>query len=100
MKARVRHTVPIQPRGLGKNVRIKSAVVFVVGIDAHGDVACIRLVAGHPLLVPAAMESVKRWKFQADRESACGKLVLALSTLKPDMGLQILEAEPSLRNRF
>ena len=95
MKARLRHTVPVQPPALGKDVRIKGVVVFVVGIDAHGNLLCIRLVSGHPLLVTAAIDSVKQWKFQPGVQPTCGKLVLALSTMKPDMGLKVLTTEPS-----
>ena len=99
MKARLRHTVAVQAPALGKDARITGVVVFVVGIDAHGDVSCIRLVSGHPLLVAPAIDSVKRWKFQGGVQTTCGKLVVALSTLKPDMGLKVLETEPSTRQR-
>ncbi len=94
MKARLRHTVPVSPLALGKDVRIKGTVVFVVGIDRAGSVGCIRLVSGRPMLVATAMDSVKHWKFQADAEPTCDKLVLALSTLERDMGLRVLEMEP------
>lgn len=95
MKARLRHTVPVLPPARGRDVRVKGIVVFVVRFNTRGEVECIRLVSGHPLLVTTAMESVKHWKFRAGVEATCGKLVLALSTLKPDMGLQVLETEPS-----
>ena len=94
MKARLRHTVAVQPPALGKDVRVKGNVVFVAGIDVHGGVVCIRLVSGHPLLVAAAIDSVRQWKFQAGAQPTCGKLALALSTLKPEMGLHVLETEP------
>ncbi len=94
MKARLRHTVPVSALA-GKDVRIKGTVVFVVGLDSEGNVNCIRFVSGHPMLVPTAMESVKRWKFQAGTGPTCGKLALALSTLEPDMGLQVLSTEPA-----
>jgi len=98
-KARLRRTVPVHAPALGKDVRIKGIVVFVVGIgiDAHGDVVCIRLVSGHPLLVAPAIDSVKQWKFQAGVQPTCGKLTLALSTMKLDMGLKVLGTEPSSR---
>jgi hypothetical protein len=91
--------VPVQRPALGKDVRIKGIVVFVVRIDDHGDVACIRLVSGHPLLVAAAIDSVKQWKFQAGAHPTCGKLALALSTMRPEMGLKVLETEPPLHQR-
>jgi hypothetical protein len=99
MKARLRHTMPVLPPGLGKDVRVEGNVVFVVGFDTRGDVVCIRSISGHPLLVASAIDSLKHWKFQAGPEPICGRLVLSLSTLKPDMGLQILETEPSSPQR-
>jgi hypothetical protein len=94
MKARLLHTVPVQPPALGKGVRVKGFVVFVIQIDVHGDVVCIRLVSGHPLLIAPAIDSVTQWKFQAGAQPTCGKLALALSTMKPEMGLQVLDTEP------
>ena len=99
MKARLRHKVPIQPPAFGKNVRVKGVVALVVGIDPHGGVLCIRLVSGHPLLVAPALESVKQWKLKAGVQPTCGKLVLALSTMEPDMGLKVLETEPTTGQR-
>jgi len=99
MKARLRHTVPVQAPALGKDVRIKGIVVFVIGIDVNGDVVCIRMVSGHPLLVAPAIDSVKHWKFQAGVQPTCGKLALALSTMKPEMDLKVLETEPSSGQR-
>ena len=95
MKARLRHTVPVLPPPLGKDVRLKGIVVFVVGLDGRGDVVCIRLMSGHPLLAATALDSVKHWNFRADGNRLCGPLVLSLSTLNRDMGLQILDSEPA-----
>jgi len=99
MKARLRHSEPVLPPSMGNRVRVKGVVVLVVGFSASGDVTCLQVVSGHPLLIPSAMESLKRWKFQplADdprRETVCGKLVLALSTTEPNMGLQLLDEKP------
>jgi hypothetical protein len=99
VKTRVRHTVPVHRPALGKDVRINGIVVFVVGIGDHGDVVCIRVVSGHPLLLAPAIDSVKQWKFQAGAQPTCGKLALALSTMKPEMGLKVLETEPPSRQR-
>ncbi len=95
MKVRLRRTVAVQSPELGKDVRIKGVVIFVVGIGTRGEVSCIRLVSGHPLLVAPAIDSLKRWTFQGGIQPTCGKLVLALSTLKPDMGLKVLDREPT-----
>jgi protein TonB len=34
-------------------------------IDQQGHVSDIRVVQGHPLLIPAAIEAVKQWEFEA-----------------------------------
>ncbi len=95
MKARLRHTEPMMPPPLGRKVRIKGIVVFVVAFDSSGRVTCVRLVSGHPLLIPGAMESLKRWKFQrSQRKTMCGTLVLALDTTQTNMGLRVLGAAP------
>ena len=97
MKARLRHTVPVAQPPLGNQVRVTAIVVLVVGFDIVGDVVCIRVISGHPLLVGTVVDSVRHWKFQSGAEPNCGRLVLSLSTLKQDMGLQILEKNPSSR---
>jgi protein TonB len=33
-------------------------------IDTNGNVKEVNLVSGHPMLAPAAMEAVKRWKYK------------------------------------
>jgi protein TonB len=33
-------------------------------ISANGTIQDLKLISGHPLLVPAAMEAVKQWVYQ------------------------------------
>jgi len=49
---------------LAKSARIQGAVVLQIGIGADGTVQDIKLVSGHPLLAPAAMQAVKQWVYQ------------------------------------
>jgi len=97
MKIRLRHTEPILQPSVGHEIRVKGVVVLVVGFSASGEVTCIQLVSGHPLLVPGVMESVKKWKFQPfvdapQSKTVCGTLVLSLSTTEP--GLRVLDEKP------
>jgi periplasmic protein TonB len=39
-------------------------VVLKVEISPEGDVTDLSLVSGHPLLVPAAIDAVKQWKYK------------------------------------
>jgi hypothetical protein len=63
-KARLRQRSPISSPLLYRSMRITNAVLFFkVVIDPDGNVVCIRVVSGHPLVVGAAIESIKTWKF-------------------------------------
>jgi TonB family protein len=54
---------PIYPE-LAKQARIQGAVELKVWISAEGTVDQIKLISGHPLLVKAAMDAVKEWRFR------------------------------------
>ena len=47
-----------------RQARIQGTVVLKALIDANGDVEDLTLVSGHPMLVPAALEAVKHWKYK------------------------------------
>lgn len=44
--------------------RIQGSVVMAVIIGKDGSVQSERLISGHPLLAPAAMDAVKQWKYR------------------------------------
>ncbi len=50
--------------GLAFNSRIAGTVDIGLGISPEGDVANYRVLSGHPLLVPSAVEAIRQWKFQ------------------------------------
>ncbi|MBI3209557.1 MAG: M56 family metallopeptidase [Candidatus Solibacter usitatus] len=47
-----------------KAARIQGTVRMNVEIDAAGKVSNVELVAGHPILVPAAMDAVRQWEYE------------------------------------
>ncbi|MCU1238431.1 MAG: TonB family protein [Candidatus Solibacter sp.] len=49
---------------LAKQSRISGVVHFAVVIAKDGTVIDIKVIGGHPLLVPAALEAVKNWVYQ------------------------------------
>jgi protein TonB len=55
--------MPAYPPG-AKAARIQGHVVLDVIIGKDGSVLEIKLVSGHPLLAPAAMEAVKQWTYK------------------------------------
>jgi TonB family protein len=49
---------------LARQARISGVVRLTVGIATDGSVKSMQVVNGHPLLVPAALEAVREWRFQ------------------------------------
>jgi protein TonB len=54
---------PIYPP-LARQARIQGTVRFDVVIDTGGVVRSLHVVAGHPLLIPAATAAVRQYLFQ------------------------------------
>jgi TonB family protein len=50
---------------LARQARISGIVNLSVRIAADGTVKNIEVINGHPLLIPAALDAVKQWVFQA-----------------------------------
>ena len=59
----IRDVQPIYPP-LAKETRTQGVVILDCVIDAQGNVTQMKLVSGHPLLVPAAFDAVRQWKYQ------------------------------------
>ncbi len=60
---RIAGSPPAYPE-LARRARIEGTVVSEVIIDRNGRVSNIRVVSGHPMLVQAAIDAVKGWKYQ------------------------------------
>ena len=56
----VRPTYPV----LAKQTRTQGVVVLDCVIDQQGNVTQMKVVSGHPLLVPAAINAVRQWRYQ------------------------------------
>jgi TonB family protein len=54
---------PIYPAD-AKAARIQGSVIMGVIIGKDGGIQSERLISGHPLLAPAAMDAVKQWKYR------------------------------------
>jgi TonB family protein len=53
---------------LAKAAGIEGRVVLDVTVDADGTVSDIKVVGGHPLLVKAALDAVRQWKYAASAQ--------------------------------
>jgi periplasmic protein TonB len=49
---------------LAQQAHIQGAVVLAAFIDRGGNVQSLQVVSGHPLLVRAAIDAVKQWRYQ------------------------------------
>jgi TonB family protein len=62
----VKGTMPAYPP-LAKQAGVQGVVLFSAVIGTDGSVQNLKLIGGHPLLVPAAMEAVKKWVYEPTR---------------------------------
>ena len=52
---------------LARQARIQGVVVLTAIIDKDGNIQNLRLVSGHPILAPAAIDAVKQWRYKPFR---------------------------------
>lgn len=57
----IRKVDPVYP---AETVRIAGTVVLQANISKAGDVESLKLISGHPILAPAAIDAVKQWKYR------------------------------------
>jgi TonB family protein len=49
---------------LAKAARIQGKVLLKATISEDGDVTAVNVVSGHPMLIPSAVEAVKKWHYK------------------------------------
>ena len=59
----ITQTRPVYP-ALARQARIQGNVVLHAIIDKEGKVAQLEVMSGHPLLVQAALDAVKQWRYK------------------------------------
>src|SRR3989442_6875218 len=59
----IRKVQPAYPP-LARQARIQGQVVLQAEISKDGSIENLRLISGHPMLAPAALEAVKQWKYK------------------------------------
>jgi len=74
-------TEPIQAPCCGHKLHIEGSIVLAIAVDADGEVSCVTMVSGHPLIIGSTIDSVTRWKFRPYavnglKKSFCGKVAL------------------------
>jgi len=66
-QARLLHSVPPVYPSLAKLTRVSGDVVVDALIDASGNVKTVRVLSGPTILQPAAIETVRQWKYEPAR---------------------------------
>ena len=59
----IKKTQPVYP-ALAKTARVEGIVVLEGTINPQGKVEKLHVVSGHPMLVDAAIEAVKKWRYR------------------------------------
>ena len=59
----IRKIQPTYPP-LARQARIQGSVLLQAEISKDGSIQNLRLISGHPMLAPAAIEAVKQWKYK------------------------------------
>jgi TonB family protein len=62
---------PVYP-DIARRMSITGTVKVLVVVAPNGNLRSTKVVGGHPLLVNAAMDAIKKWKFEAAPEESTG----------------------------
>jgi len=69
---RVKNRVqPMYPE-LARRMSVKGTVKLMVTVGTNGKVKSTKVMGGHPVLVAAAEDAIRRWKFEPASEDATG----------------------------
>ncbi len=62
---------PVYP-DLARRMNITGVVKIEITVSANGSIKNAKLVGGHPVLANAALDAVKKWRFEAGPEESTG----------------------------
>jgi TonB family protein len=62
---------PVYPE-LARRMNITGVVKIQVTVDKGGNIKNTKLVGGHPVLANAALDAIKKWKYEAGPEETTG----------------------------
>jgi protein TonB len=81
---KVVHVAPVYPE-IARIARVSGIVVLDCTIDPAGNVVDVRVLSGNPLLAPAAVEAVNRWRYEPSRLNGVPVSVLMTVTVRFDL---------------
>src|SRR5260370_34983777 len=62
---------PVYPE-LAKRMNITGVVKVQITVATNGSVKNVKVVGGHPVLATAALDALKRWRFEAGPQESTG----------------------------
>ena len=92
-------TEPIQVPCCGHGLHIQGTIVLAIAVDADGEVTCVAMVLGHPLIIGSTIDSVRRWKFRPYvvnglKKNFCGKVTLRYKATDAEVKYEVVQAPP------
>jgi TonB family protein len=66
---KVRQRVSPQYPELAKRVNATGTVRLEVEVAPNGEVRNVKALGGHPLLIPAAQDAIRKWKYEPAKET-------------------------------
>jgi hypothetical protein len=97
LKALLQNTEPIYLPGTVDKLHIKGTVVFALAVDDKGEVSCVQIISGQPLIIGTTIDSVRRWKsrpyvVQGLRKGFCGRIAISYRTSEHGVKYRVIEA--------
>ena len=92
----IRNVPPVYPE-LAKSMRIQGIVKLAVAIDDDGTVLAVKLISGHPLLVNAAMDAVRQWRYRPTGKRAVTQVTIPFTISRGDSSSPASIAKPQSR---
>jgi TonB family protein len=83
---------------LAKAVKVGGIVKLEVTISESGDVAAVKIISGHPMLVPSAIDAAKKWKYKPFEKD--GKPIQVITEVELDFPNGMSDDESAVRNKF
>ena len=97
VKALLQKTGPIDLPGTVDKLHIKGTVVMELAVDDKGEVNCLRIISGDPLIIGTTIESVRQWKFrprvlQGLKKGFCGRIAISYQVNEHGMKYKVIGA--------
>jgi outer membrane biosynthesis protein TonB len=100
MRSKLRQTQSIDPPCCGRNLNLKGTIVLLVVVGEFGDVSCVELVSGDPMIVNSAIRSVAKWRFKPYPASGqprtfYGRLAIKFHATERTVTFKVIDQSPT-----